>query len=39
MICGQFGKKENNMRQFFKHYGFLLCMLIGMAGGCVTGLL
>ena len=27
------------MRQFFKHYGFLLCMLIGMAGGCVTGLL
>ena len=26
------------MKQFMKHYGFLLCMLIGMAGGCITGL-
>ena len=26
------------MKQFFKNYGFLLCMLIGMAGGCIVGL-
>ena len=27
------------MKQFFKNYGFLMCMLIGMAAGCITGLL
>ena len=26
------------MKQFFKNYGFLVCMLVGIAGGCVTGL-
>ena len=27
------------MKNFFKNYGFILCMLIGIAGGCVVGLL
>ena len=27
------------MKQFFKNYGFLVCMLIGIVGGCITGLL
>ena len=27
------------MKQFFKNYGFLVCMLVGMVAGCVTGLL
>ncbi|MDY3224326.1 MAG: cation:dicarboxylase symporter family transporter, partial [Candidatus Faecousia sp.] len=27
------------MKRFLKHYGFLLFMLLGMTGGCVTGLL
>ncbi len=26
------------MKQFFKNYGFILCMLIGIVGGCVVGL-
>ena len=27
------------MKQFFKNYGFLVCMLVGIVAGCVTGLL
>ena len=27
------------MKQFFKNYGFLICMLVGIVAGCVTGLL
>lgn len=27
------------MKQFFKNYGFLVCMLVGIAGGCATGLM
>ena len=27
------------MKNFFKNYGFILCMLIGIAGGCAVGLL
>ena len=26
------------MKQFFKNYGFLVCMLVGIVAGCVTGL-
>ena len=26
------------MKQFFKNYGFLICMLVGIAAGCITGL-
>ena len=27
------------MKQFFKNYGFLVCMLVGIVAGCITGLL
>ncbi|HCI63459.1 MAG TPA: dicarboxylate/amino acid:cation symporter, partial [Clostridiales bacterium] len=27
------------MKQFFKNYGFLLCMLVGIVAGCLIGLL
>ena len=27
------------MKTFFKNYGFILCMLLGITGGCVVGLL
>ena len=26
------------MKQFFKNYGFLICMLVGIVAGCITGL-
>ncbi len=26
------------MKQFFKNYGFLVCMLVGIVAGCITGL-
>ena len=31
--------KENDMKTFFKNYGFITCMLLGIAGGCIVGLL
>ena len=27
------------MKTFFKNYGFILCMLLGITGGCIVGLL
>ena len=27
------------MKNFFKNYGFILCMLLGITGGCIVGLL
>ena len=27
------------MKQFLKNYGFLVCMLVGIVAGCITGLL
>ena len=27
------------MKTFFKNYGFILCMLLGISGGCLVGLL
>lgn len=27
------------MKKFFSHYGFLLCMLLGIVAGCITGIL
>ena len=26
------------MKRFFKNYGFLICMLVGIVAGCITGL-
>ena len=39
MVQGLLLERMKHMKQFFKNYGFLMCMLIGMAAGCITGLL
>ena len=33
-----FTRKEFTMKTFFKNYGFILCMLLGISGGCIVGL-
>ena len=27
------------MKKFLKNYGFIMCMLLGIVAGCITGLL